>query len=209
MTGPSFSLLGAQILFQYIGNFLSPSAKVGKTTIREWIRGSTENNYILGICSLEELDAERSGCWERPPQSEVATIPEVKAMEEEPCWEVRGWHKDRSSIQVALGYLRSGPCKQTCCLWVCFTLSSREWTLNPSGKAPELNPAAFTKSYCVTDHSPPLGWFSRWENPKISFLNDVCTLHKNENVKPFFKKPNHPYKNYLYKPKVSFSRECC
>lgn len=43
-----FSLSLADFI-QYIGNFPSLSAKVGKTTISGQIRDFTENNYLLGI----------------------------------------------------------------------------------------------------------------------------------------------------------------
>jgi len=117
-------------------------------------------------------------------RSQGATIPWQK----EPCWEVRACHKDRMHIQVALGYLEGRLCKPTCCLGFFFTLSSCERALNHSGEATELNPATFTKSYCVTKCCPSPGSFSTRETPKISFLNDFCTVHRSANVKPFFKK---------------------
>lgn len=59
-SGPS--LLGAQILFQYRGSFLSPYAQAEKATIRAQIRHSTQNRHLPGICCLEDLDEERCGC---------------------------------------------------------------------------------------------------------------------------------------------------
>lgn len=156
-----FSLPVAQILFQYIGNFLSLSAKVWKTTISEQIRDYKEKNYLLWIWYLEELDAERCGCWERPPQHEALTISEVKAMAEGAWhwWVVRVRHPDCSSVLFNLEHLRIELCKWTCCLGDYFTLC--EQNLNLSGEAFELNPAAFTKSYGVTECCPSVRWFSR------------------------------------------------
>lgn len=195
ITGPIFLFLVAQILFQYIGNFLSPSAKVGKTTSKGQLKNSTESNYLLRICCLEKLVAGSCGCWERPPQCERATLPAIEAMAEGAM--LRGESLSQRTFiclsesghsSVHLGYLRSGLSRQTCCLWVCFPLISCEWAQNHLGEASELDPASFTKSYYVTECCPSVDWFSKRKNPKVSFLEYFCTLKRTENVKPVFKK---------------------
>lgn len=51
--------------------------------------------------------------------------------------------------------------------------------------------------------------FPGGRTPRFPFWMMFAPCIKAKMSSHFLKKPNHPYKNYLYKPKVSFSRECC
>lgn len=177
------------------------------------MRDYTENNYLLGIWGLEELDAERCACWERPPHREALTKPGVKAVAEGPMLRgeslahglfihpVHSRVPENRTVQVvllSLGLFHSQ------LLWTRF--ESFRWSI-------WAEPSSFHQvilCYWVLSFSEVI--FQR-ENPSIYFLNDFCTLHKSKNVKPFFKKSHsyrkHSYKNDPYKPKLSFSRVCC
>lgn len=94
----------------------------------------TPQSCLLGTCCLEELDAKRCGCWERPLQSEVVTIPEVEAMAERSCaetWEpgIRiacpsaslwgTWEVDQASGPAVFGFVSlSAPVKELWIIWV-------------------------------------------------------------------------------------------
>lgn len=177
------------------------------------MRDYTENNYLLGIWGLEELDAERCACWERPPQCEALTKPGVKAMAEGAMLRgeslahglfihpVHSRVPENRTVQVvllSLGLFHSQ------LLWTRF--ESFRWSI-------WAEPSSFHQvilRYWVLSLSEVI--FQR-ENPNIYCLNDFCTLHKSKNVKSFFKKSHsyrkHSYKNDPYKPKLSFSRVCC
>lgn len=116
---------------------------------------------------------------------------ESRPWQKEPCWEVRAWHMDCSSILFTLEFLRTELCKWSCCLWGCFTPSFCERDLNLSGEASELNPAAFTKSYCVIEWSPSVRWFSRGRTPISTVWMTFAPCIKAKMSSHFLKKVTH------------------